>query len=185
MATADEQRPGIRPRATLGRRLDLAARHAFPASLTILLMLLTQAPFGFADQSALLPVMALTSVWFWSIYRPTAMSPPMVFGIGLLLDLLDWLPVGTGVLTLLLIHAVAMRWRRMLGHQGILLVWLSFALVAAAAGVLEWTATAVLTWQLVPPLAMAFQAALAVALYPALGVMLGAAHHSIAGPEQA
>ena len=43
MARAD-QTPGIRPRATLGRRLDIAARHAFPAGCTILLMLLTEAP---------------------------------------------------------------------------------------------------------------------------------------------
>ena len=43
MARAD-QTPGIRPRATLGRRLDIAARHAFPAGCTVLLMLLAEAP---------------------------------------------------------------------------------------------------------------------------------------------
>jgi rod shape-determining protein MreD len=185
MASADEQRPGIRPRATLGRRLDLAARHAFPASSTILLMLLTEVPFGIADQTSLLPAVTLISVWFWSIYRPAAMSPPVVFLIGLLLDLLDWLPIGTGLLALLLVHGVAIRWRRFLGRQRFLLVWGAFALAAAGAAALEWLATTVLTWRLVPPNAMAFQAALSAALYPVLAVPLARAHGSIASPERA
>ncbi|HUB14677.1 MAG TPA: rod shape-determining protein MreD [Acetobacteraceae bacterium] len=185
MASADEQRPGIRPRATLGRRLDLAARHAFPASITILLMLLTEAPFGFADQSTLLPAVALSSVWFWSLYRPSAMSPPVVFIIGLLLDMLDWLPFGTGVLILLLAHGLALRWRRMLGRQGFLLVWLAFTAIAGGAAVLAWIATAVLTWRLVPPGPALFLAVLSIALYPALAILLARAHRSIANPERA
>jgi len=185
MASADEQRPGIRPRATLARRLDLAARHAFPASCTILLMLLTQVPFGVVDQPWLLPAVALASVWFWSLYRPAAMAPAVVFGIGLLLDLLDWLPVGAGVLTLLIVHGLAQRWRRLLGRQGFAVVWLSFAIVAAGAAALEWVATAVLTWRLVPPDAMLFQAVLSAALYPALAIPFASAHRSIANPERA
>lgn len=185
MASPDEQRPGIRPRATLGRRLDLAARHAFPAGITILLMLLTELPFGFADQTALLPTMALISVWFWSLYRPAAMSPPIVFLIGLLLDLLDWLPIGTGLLALLLVHGTAVRWQRVLGRQPFVLVWTVFMLVAAGAATLEWIATALLSWRLVPPNAMAFQAILSAALYPAFAILLARAHRSIANPERA
>lgn len=185
MASPDEQRPGIRPRATLGRRLDQAARHAFPAGATIVLMLLTEVPFGVADQTALLPAVALVSVWFWSLYRPAAMAPPVVFLIGLLLDLLDWLPLGTGLLALLVVHGVAMRWRRVLGRQAFLMVWAAFGLVAAGASALEWLATAILTWRLVPPAAMGFQAVLSVALYPALAIPFGRAHRSIANPEQA
>jgi rod shape-determining protein MreD len=185
MASLDEQRPGIRPRATLARRLDLAARHAFPASITVLLMLLTEAPFGIVDQTALLPAVALTSVWFWSLYRPVAMSPPVVFAIGLLLDLLDWLPIGTGVLTLLIAHGIALRWRRILSRHGFVVVWIAFGLVATGAGLLEWLATAVLSWRLVPPQAMLFQVVLSVALYPALGILFARAHRSIADPERA
>ncbi|HVC59457.1 MAG TPA: rod shape-determining protein MreD [Acetobacteraceae bacterium] len=169
----------------MARRLDLAARHAFPASITILLMLLTEAPFGIVDQTSLLPAVALASVWFWSLYRPAAMSPPVVFAIGLLLDLLDWLPIGTGVLALLIVHGIALRSRRTLGRHGFALVWLAFAVVAAGAATLEWAATAVLTWRLVPPGAMLFQAVLSAALYPALAILFARAHRSIANPERA
>jgi rod shape-determining protein MreD len=185
MASVDEQRPGIRPRATIARRLDLAARHAFPASCTVLLMLLTEVPFGVVDQTSLLPVVALASVWFWSLYRPNAMAPPVVFAIGLLLDLLDWLPVGTGVLTLLMAHGVALWLRRWLGRHGFALVWLAFVVVGCGAAAVEWGATAVLTWRLVPLNAMLFQAVLAAALYPALAVLFARAHRSVANPERA
>ena len=41
-------------------------------------MILSLAPFGVPGQAALLPAVALTCVWFWSLYRPAAMPPPMV-----------------------------------------------------------------------------------------------------------
>jgi rod shape-determining protein MreD len=59
-----DRRPGIRPRPTLGRRLDIAARVSFPACITILLMLLTEAPLGLVDQPTFLPAVALSGVWF-------------------------------------------------------------------------------------------------------------------------
>ena len=71
-----DRKPGIRPRPTLGRRLDILARHAFPGTTTILLMLLTQAPFNIPGQGALLVSVALIAIWFWSVFRPAAMQPP-------------------------------------------------------------------------------------------------------------
>ncbi len=59
-------------------------------------MLLTETPFGFADQAALLPAVTLACVYFWSLFRPAAMPPPVVFLIGLLFDLLGYLPLGVG-----------------------------------------------------------------------------------------
>ena len=185
MALAEERRPGIRPRQSLGRRLDAAARHAFPASCTILLMLLSQTPFGILDQAVLLPAVTLAAVWFWSLFRPAAMPPPVVFIIGILLDLMGWQPIGSGVLTLLVVHGLAVRWRRILAPLGFVAIWLAFALIAAGAAGLQWVLTAVLTWRLVPAAPAAFQAVLSVAAYPALAILFAGAHRSVADPEQA
>src|SRR5579872_3866573 len=157
MARSD-QTPGIRPRATLGRRLDIAARHAFPASCTLLLMLLTLTPLGIADQAALLPAVTLACVYFWSLFRPAAMPPPVVFIIGLMLDLLGYLPIGVGVLTLLIVHGVAVRLRQMLTQQGFVAVWLVFGGFAIGASLLSWVLTAVLTFRLLPIGPALFQA---------------------------
>lgn len=184
MAAVD-RRPGIRPRATLGRRLDIAARHAFPVSSTILLMLLTELPFGFAGQTVLLPALTIGCVWFWSVYRPIAMPPPAVFLIGVLLDLLGYLPLGVTVLTLLCVHGAAVRWRRYLAQQGFGIVWLVFVPVSVLAAGVGWALTAALVVRLLPIGPAAFQAVLSIALYPLLAIPLAHAHRGLANPDRA
>ena len=142
MAVTDVDRsPGIRLRPTIRRRLDAAARQGFPIGSTLVLMLFGNAPLG---GPALLPAVTITSVFFWSLYRPGAMPPPAVFLLGLLLDLLGWLPVGDGVVVLLLIHGFCVRWRRGLARQGFLVVWLVFLGFSVVAAALIWAIAALL-----------------------------------------
>jgi len=185
MADAEQQRPGVRPRPSLGRRLDITARHAFPTGSTILLMLLTEAPLGLCGQAALLPAVTLASVWFWSVFRPDGMPPPAVFLIGVLFDLLAWQPIGSGMLILLIVHGLAQRWQQPLGARGFTLLWAGFAVIAIGAAALEWALTAVLTWRLLPPAPAVFQAVVSIAIYPALAILFSKAHRSAANPERA
>jgi rod shape-determining protein MreD len=180
-----ERLPGIRPRESLGRRLDMAARWAFPASTTALLLLAAATPLGVPGQAELQQAVALASVFFWSLFRPAAMLPAIVFLIGLLADLLGYAPPGVGVLALLVVHGLALRWRRGLTRQGFLLVWLAFVGVAAAAATLQWALTSALTLRLLPPAAAAFEAVVAAGLYPLLATLLTRAHQSLAAPERA
>lgn len=184
MALVD-RRPGVRPRQTLGRRLDIMARTSFPACSTILLMLLIEAPFGIAGQQALLPAVAIACVWFWSLVQPACLPPPVVFVIGLLMDLLGYLPMGVGVLTLLICHGVAVAVRRRLAQHGFALIWLSFVPVAIGAALLMWLLVMLLTFTLLAPNPAIFQMVLSIALYPALAVPLGAAQRSITNLERA
>src|SRR4051794_13073539 len=184
MAAVD-RRPGIRPRANLGRRLDVAARASFPACTSVLLMLISQAPLGINGQAALLPAVALCSVWFWSLFRPANLPPPVVFIIGLLLDLLGYLPLGVGVFTLLCVHGVATSLRRWLAPRGFAWIWSAFALVACAASLLIWLLMMLLTFRLLPPNPAMFTAILTIALYPVLAVPFAAALRSVANPENA
>jgi rod shape-determining protein MreD len=180
-----EQVPGIRPRATFGRRLDVAARHAFPMACTILLMLLTEAPIRVADQATLLPAVTFACVFFWTLFRPAAMPPPVVFIVGLLFDLLGYLPLGVGVLTLLVLHGLVLRWRVVLLRKRFLAVWLSFALLAAGGAILDWLLTILLSfsWMSIGP--TVFEALLATAVFPALATLFIRAHHTVANPEHA
>ena len=172
--------PGIRPRETFGRQLDHAARASLPTTCTVLLMLVTQAPFGFPGQAVLLPAVTLACVWFWSLFRPAAMPPPAVFAIGILLDLLGYTPLGVSVLILLLTHGLARRWRRFLGQQGFAMTWLAFVPVGVGAAILTWALVAALTLRLLPPGMAILQAVLTGAFYPVLAIPLAWAHRSVA-----
>lgn len=182
---AIDRRPGIRPRPSLGRRLDVMARVGFPACMTVLLMLLTQAPLDIPAQAALLPAVVLCCVWFWSVFRPANLPPPVVFLIGLVMDLLGYLPLGVGIFTLLAVQAVALATRRSLVRRGFVWIWSMFAGVAVVAALVIWVLTMLLTFRVLAPYPAMFIAALAIAIFPILAVPFAAAHRSVADPDQA
>lgn len=175
--------PGIHPRPSLWRRLDMAARVSFPATTTALLLLVMSAPIGLPAQAELQKAAAVCCVFFWSLFRPGSMPPLAVFLLGLLADLLFYAPPGVTVLTWLLVHGLALRWRRSLVRLGFVLVWFAFITAAVGAAGLEWLMTSLLSFHLLPPHAAMFEAVLSVGLYPLVAVVLTRAHQGIAEPD--
>ena len=179
-----EKLPGIRPRPSLWRQLDMASRAAFPAATTALLLLLLAAPLRLPGQAQLQPAAALACVFFWSLFRPASMAPPVVFALGLLSDLLGLEPPGISVLVLLVVHGLAVRWR-VLATQGFLMVWVAFVAVAAGAAALGWLLTSLLTFRLLPGSAALFQFGLTAGLYPLLAALFTTAQRGLADPQKA
>ncbi len=180
-----DKTPGIRPRLTVGHRLDMAARYSFPVALTVFVLMLLSMPIGLPGQAEMQPAWALASVYFWSVYRPASMPAGVVFAIGLLLDLLAQGPIGVGVLILLLTQATALRFRRFLTRQGFAVVWLAFTGFAAAAASVEWAMVSVITWRALPLSPALFECFMSIGAYPLLAVMLIRAHRTLAAPERA
>lgn len=179
-----ERLPGIRPRPSLWRKLDMASRAAFPAAITALLLLALAAPLRLPGQAQLQLAAAFGCVFFWSLFRPSSMSPPVVFMLGLLSDLLGLAPPGISVIVLLVVHGIAVRWRLLAG-QGFLLVWLAFVAVAAGGAGLSWALTSLLMFRLLPVSAALFQFAMAAGLYPVLAGLFTSAQRGLADPGQA
>lgn len=180
-----ERRSGLRPRFTLWRRLDEAARAAFPAASTALLLTLLAAPLGLPYQAQLAAGMALACVFHWSVARPAWLPPPTVFLLGVLADLLGVGAPGVSTLTLLVAHGLAVSWRRALAHQDLLVVWLAFAAVAALTVALDWALSSLLAVRLLPVDGALLRFALTVGLYPAWAALLRRAHHGLTDPEAA
>lgn len=180
-----DKKPGIRPRLTFWHQLDMAARYAFPAGSTAFVLLLLSTPIGLPGQAEMQPVWALSSVFFWTLFRPASLPALSVFLIGLLLDLLAQGPIGVAVLVLLVAHGGALRLRRSLVRQGFATVWMVFVLFAAAAAATEWLLVALLTWRAVPPWPALFEWGMAAGAYPFLATALTWAHRGIAAPERA
>jgi rod shape-determining protein MreD len=182
MANPPFRRPHGRPAPAPGllRRIDAFARLAFPGFSTGFLMVLAAAPVSLPS-----PVFAaaLPCVFFWSVFRPAAMSPPVIFGLGLLLDLLTLAPLGAGVVVLLAVHGASLRFRRFLARQSFLAVWLAFCVTALGAAALFWGLQALLALRL-PPFAPALHAALLSAgLYPAIAMLLARVHEAMRQAE--
>ncbi len=181
----DERFPGIRPQPTIWQRIDSFARLSFAGASAALLLLTVAAPLGLPGQAQLLEALAIACIFFWSLFRPACMGPPLVFALGLLADLLGFGPIGINVLVLLITHGIALRWRRFLTRQGFLLVWLAFVVVAFGAAVLQWLLTCGLMLRVLPPFPVLFQAVLAAGIYPPLAVLLTRAHQALAEQGEA
>jgi rod shape-determining protein MreD len=164
---------GLLPAAGALRRIDAWARAAFPAASAAVLLVFAAVPLGVPG---LVPAVALPPVFFWSVTRPAALPPPVVFALGLLQDLLTAAPFGSGVLVLLAVHGLAAGWRGVLGRQSVLRTWLAYCGFAVGAGGLGWALEALLGWRLPPPGQVPYGAALTAGLYPSLAWLLARAH---------
>lgn len=170
------------PSPGLVRRLEALARALLPGIGTAVLMVVAAGPTGLPT---LVAAVALPQVVFWSVFRPGAMSPPVVFVLGLLLDLLSLAPLGSGVLTLLVAHGLAVTWRRLLARLSFLFVWLAFGGFALGVAALGYALTALLSFDLPPVQPVLHQAALAAGLYPAFAWVLGRLHAMMLRAEAA
>ena len=150
-----------------------------------MLLLLAAAPLDLPAQAQAQPAVALACVFFWSLHRPASMSPPAVFLLGLLTDLLGLTPPGVSVLILLGAHGLAVRWRERLARHGLLAVWLVFAAVAAGAAALEWAVVGLLSARLLPTRDALLQFGLTTGLYPALAALFSQAQRGTADPDRA
>lgn len=166
----------------LMRQLDAAARAVFPAALTTFLLVVAAAPVGVPG---LVVAVAVPSVFFWTVFRPGAMPPPVVFALGLLQDLLGFTPLGSGVLTLLLVHGVALRGRTWLARASFLWGWLAFCAVAAGAALLGWLLQALLGWQRPPLMPGLLLFGMMAGGYPALSWVLSRLHMAMRRAEDA
>ncbi len=184
MSERDRQ-PGIRPRQTLMRRLDAAARRACPVAACLLAVLMLDAPLQLPGSRELLSGLLLASVFFWSVFRPSSMPAIAVFLIGLFSDLLAGAAPGVTALLLLGVHGVARRRFGALARTGFAALWWTFSLVAVAACLLQWSLVSLLRLQVMLPAPALFEAALACALYPPLSAVLIRAHRGIADPSLA
>ncbi|GBQ24398.1 hypothetical protein ACLRDC_06405 [Gluconacetobacter sacchari] len=182
---APEFQAGIQPRTSLWRRLDMLSRRGLPAVLTGVAVLLLSAPFGVPGQAELLPGVLLSSVFFWSVFRPASMSSPIVFLLGVLVDLLGFGPPGVMLLVVLLVHGVALLGRYGFARVHVLVLWLVFSGVSLGATVLQWGLISALSLRLVAIPAFAFQWALGVGVFPLLCVVFTGLGRSIANPDRA
>ncbi len=180
-----EMRTGVRLRPTLGRRLDQLARGFFPSAVTLLLILVLEAPLGVPSAPQLQAALTLVSLYFWSVHRPLSMPPWSGFSFGVLIDLLQMQPVGLSSLAFVIVIWVARRWRHDILRHGRVLGWVGFAVTALGCECGLYAGTCLLRWRLLPPAPSVVTLVLALSLYPLLSLLLSRAHQGAAAPEEA
>ncbi len=147
-------------------------RMALVTVLGILAIYVEAAPLGLGPDVPPSPDLLLCVVAYWSARRPEAIPLVLVFVLGLGRDLLTDVPVGAGVLSLVLVSEGFKVWRRHLARSMFLTEWLALGFAAIAGTALVWVLV-VLTLAQPPYLVTLLHQGLCTAMiYPALVLVM-------------
>lgn len=139
---------------------------AFPFLSTIFCILLTMVPLGLSSAYLAPPSFALVSIYIWVLVRPSLMSPPAVFVLGLLQDLVWGGPLGLWAAVFLIAYVLTASQRQFLSGRGFGIAWAAFGIVVLVCEVLAWIIASVFYWSPMPILPILSQMLLTFALYP-------------------
>jgi rod shape-determining protein MreD len=139
-----------------------------PTLLTILLMIFFTLPIRLPFFELMPMIIAVASVYYWSIYRPELMPVGAVFLIGLVHDFFSGGPFAVMALALLALHLVTLTQRETLAGKTFLVIWLSVVLVGLVPTLLVWIIYMIYFGQLLNPTTFVFQYMAVIILYPLL-----------------
>jgi rod shape-determining protein MreD len=169
----------------LSIRLDRAARNTAPFAFSFILVLIGAVPWPLLGISLVAPMLALITVFYWTIHRPAVMPPAAAFALGLVQDILGGAPIGLNALVLVAVHGLVASQRRYFVQKSFLIVWAGFLVVAAGAGFLAWAVASIYFGVLVGPDPLIVQYLLNLCAYPALAWLLERVHRSLPAESSA
>ena len=149
-------------------KLDLAARHAAPGAVTLILVLVGVTPTQLPYYSSIAPLLPLASVYYWGVHRPDLMPMWLIFMVGLLHDALTDSPIGLHAAILLLCQWVLLRQRRFLVGRPFVVLWGGYAAVAVGVSLVEWIGTGLYDLAVAPARPVLVRTVLTIALFPPL-----------------
>ncbi len=118
---------------------------AWIPALTLLLAIAIQESFiPLAAWSVLRPDMVLISLSYWRLYRPDLCTIPLVFAVGLLVDLLSGAQLGLNAFSKLILLLLIGRFGRRLRSMSFLHVLFGILLLSLLDATLQWFIMSVL-----------------------------------------
>ena len=166
----------------LALKIELAARATVPAGVTAVLMLLGSIAMNGTHVQVLEPVLALASIYYWSLYRPDLMPAALVFALGLLYDILSGAPVGSHAAMLTVAHARVDAAAPLPHRQDLRPQLVGFAVVAGAGCILVSASASLFYAAPVDPWGLLFQMLMTIVAYPLIFRLLLHCHLSLVQP---
>ncbi len=156
----------------LASRFANFARAGIPFSVSLMLVLAAMLPYGLPKSSLAAPVLALISVYYWSVFRPELMPAGAAFLLGLLVDVLSGGPPGLNALVLIMVHWAASGQRRALAGKSFAVGWLGYLLIAAGAAVVNWFFASLFHTTAIESVPLIVSHAIGTAAYPLVAILL-------------
>jgi rod shape-determining protein MreD len=153
------------------QKIDHYARMLVPGICVLLLLVLSLAPLGMMGL-ALFPVdICLISIYYWVIFRPTALPFWFVFLLGIIRDALTGMPLGISSLLFLLFRIVVLSQQRYLVKETFWATWLGFGIVTIPVLGLHWLLASAYVRAAQPLMPVMMQWVVTFGLYPMLHIL--------------
>ncbi len=122
------------------------------------------------------PPLLLMVIYYWAIYRPTLLTPWLVFLMGVMMDFIGNWPVGLTALIYVTVHWLIADQRRFLMSQSFVMIWAGYAFVSILAALVQWFVYGLIQWTWVPFSPIWYSIFLGCALFPILSILLHLTH---------
>jgi rod shape-determining protein MreD len=164
-----------------GARLTTGVLACVPVTATLVFVLLALLPTDFLRSGMMAFLVAMTCVFYWSVYRPDLMPAWAAFLIGIFYDLVSGGPVGLGALVFLVVHWTTAGQRRALIGKAFPIAWLGYLLISALACAVYWIIASIYFTSLLalPPIVGTY--IVGILVYPAAAFLLWRLHLLVGG----
>ncbi len=134
----------------MSEKIDLAMRLCVPYILMLILFLLNMISFSTPVSTAIEIPFVVIIIYYWSVYRPSLMSPLLIFMAGICLDFISGLPAGLSSFTFLIMHNIISQQRLFLTGQPFMVVWFGFVVVGFITLFVQWFLFGLINFQWTP-----------------------------------
>ena len=148
------------------QKLDNGARAALPFVVTLLFAFLSVVALPLPYLGTVMPPLALISVYYWSLHRPDLFGPGLAFLIGLLFDIINYLPPGLSALLFVGVQQIVYRQRRFFAGHSFFMMWTGFTLTVLTVMLCEWFLLCIIRWQAMPFLPVFVQSLMVIIIFP-------------------
>jgi rod shape-determining protein MreD len=164
--------------------LDWVWRTLLAQSVIIALFIISLVNFSIPLAGEIRPHLVFLAVYFWTIYRPSFLSPVWVFALGIGLDLLLNYPLGINAILLLSLSLIIRRQRVFLMGQTYFVVWMIFGLSAFVAMGIEWLVFCLIKLSIFSFYPVFMTWLLTLCLYPLMNALFLPVYHLLPAPPK-
>ncbi len=152
--------------AAFGGRFDQGARRLLPFVTTLLFILAGTIVWPLPYFGAVTPHLGLVAIYYWAAHRPDLLRPFGVFVLGVLHDVLGFLPLGLTAFVFVGLYQLILSHRRYIAGQAFVTLWFGFVVVMFATMTFNWIVLSLFHEHVMTAFPILLQAMLTIAFFP-------------------
>ena len=160
----------------ISEQTDIILRIFITYVVMFILFLLSMISFSTPLSTTIEIPFILIMIYYWMIYRPSLLSPLLIFIVGICIDLLSGFPLGISSFVLVIVRKIIFDQRVFLTSQNFIVIWLGFLVVSSITLFLQWGLFGLISLQWTPVFPVIITIIATTLLFPVISLALHLNH---------